>query len=177
MRPEELEKLRYPIGKFARPAELSPAVINSWIDQLEEYPEKLSSLVQSLGEDQLEMPYRPGGWTIRQVVHHVADSHHNSYIRFKWALTEDEPVIKPYDEKGWATLIDTMNGPIEMSLDHLKTTHKKLVYLLRRLTAAQLQRCFIHPDDNSKTSLAENIGRYAWHGAHHYQHIAGALEA
>ncbi|NND16108.1 MAG: putative metal-dependent hydrolase [Eudoraea sp.] len=173
---EELKKLRYPIGKFSKPELISPEQISEWIDELESFPEKLTLLVSPLSEQQLDTPYRPDGWTIRQVIHHVSDSHHNSYIRFKWTLTETDPVIKPYDEKGWADLHDTRNGPIHMSLEHLRIVHAKLVYLLRGLDTVDLDRTFIHPDDNSKISLKANIGHYVWHGNHHYAHIEEACK-
>lgn len=168
---KSLEKLRYPIGKFQRPEKISWDQIKDWIDALEVYPAKLQSLVQDLNDSQLDTVYRPEGWTIRQVIHHVADSHHNSYIRFKWALTEEQPLIKTYDEKEWASLHDSRRAPIALSLDHLKAVHAKLVYLLRGLDAAELKREFVHPEGWGNTSLAENIGRYAWHGNHHLMHI------
>ena len=172
-----LEKLRYPIGEFSCPEDISREQIDSWVRELELFPNKLSKLVAPLSDEQLETPYRPEGWTIRQVIHHVSDSHHHSYIRFKWALTEDEPVIKPYDEKGWAELHDTKSAPIQMSLEHLRIVHFKLVYLLRGLKSDELNRTFIHPDDNSRNSLKENIGRYVWHGNHHYAHIEAACKS
>ena len=176
MEKQELEKLKYPIGKFQTPTEISDARISQWIDTLEHLPKKLGRLVENLDETQLETPYRPGGWTVRQTIHHVADSHHNSYIRFKWALTEDKPVIKPYDEKAWSDLFDTKSAPIALSLNHLSAVHEKLVYLLRGLSREHLRRTFIHPEGNEETSLEENIGRYAWHGSHHYAHIENLLK-
>ena len=167
----ELEELRYPIGKYVIPDPITEEHIRQWIAVLEQLPGKLEQLVTPLSEEQLETPYRPGGWTVRQVVHHVADSHHHSYIRFKWALTEDNPVIKAYFEKEWANLFDTRSAPISLSLAHLKAVHAKLVYLLKGLTPDQIQRTFTHPEGNSVTTLAENIGRYAWHGSHHFAHI------
>lgn len=174
---KNLEALRYPIGKFNAPARITAADLKNWIAVLEALPSRLQELVQKLEDHQLDTPYRPGGWTIRQVVHHLADSHHNSYIRFKWGLTEDNPTIKPYLEKEWAQLFDTKTAPIALSLDHLKAVHAKLVYLLKGLSAAQLQRTFTHPEGQVKTSLAENIGRYAWHSNHHYAHIQNLLAA
>ena len=132
--------------------------------------------MQDLTEEQLETVYRPEGWTVRQVVHHISDSHHNSYLRFKWALTENTPQIKVYDEKNWAELNDSRFAPISMSLRHLEVVHAKLVYLLRSLDHRELQKGFIHPDGNVFTSLDENIGRYVWHGNHHYAHIANLLK-
>ena len=171
MEKETLEKLRYPIGKYEIPDPITDKHLEEWISILENLPQRLSTLVEPLSEAQLETPYRPGGWTVRQVIHHVSDSHHHSYIRFKWALTEDNPTIKPYLQSGWAELFDSRTAPIQMSLDHLKVVHHKLVYLLRGLSREQLQRKFTHPEDNSETSLLENIGRYVWHGNHHFAHI------
>lgn len=171
-----LEHLRYPIGKYEIPHPITTEHIAEWISILEHLPQRLESMVTPLTEQQLETPYRPDGWTVRQVVHHVSDSHHHSYIRFKWALTEDNPVIKPYMEKEWANLFDTRTAPIQMSLDHLKAVHFKLVYLLKGLSGEQLQRKFTHPDGNEETTLAENIGRYAWHGNHHFAHIENLIK-
>ena len=168
---QSLEALRYPIGKFKFSGPISSEQLGVWIDQLERYPKELEELVTTLSESQLDTPYRPEGWTVRQLVHHISDSHHNSYTRFKWALTEDEPVIKPYDEKGWAQLHDSKTAPIKMSLDHLRIVHAKLVFLLRGLEAEKLERKFIHPDGDAVVSLAQTIGHYAWHGEHHYTHI------
>ncbi len=170
-----LETLRYPIGKFQRPEIITPEQIQDWIKQLEELPGRIQTLCSKLTEEQLGTPYRPEGWTVRQLVHHIADSHHNSYIRFKWALTEESPVIKPYFEKEWANLFDSRSAPIQLSLDHLKAVHAKLVYLLKGLSPIDLKRTFLHPDDKESTSLEENIGRYAWHGSHHYAHIEQLL--
>ncbi len=171
-----MEALQYPIGKFVRPSQIDGAQIREWILALETLPERLQKLVQPLDGEKLSTPYRPGGWTVHQLVHHIADSHHNSYTRFKWALTEDRPVIKAYDEKAWANLFDSRNAPIQMSLDHLKAVHHKLVYLLKGLSPSDLKRTFIHPDSQMETSLEENVGRYAWHGNHHLAHIKGLLE-
>ena len=166
-----LEQLRYPIGKYNIPDPITDAHLQQWITVLEELPDTLSALVHPLSEAQLETPYRPGGWTVRQLVHHISDSHHHSYIRFKWALTEDNPVIKAYYEKEWSKLFDAKTAPIALSLAHLQAVHAKLVYLLRGLSKAQLQRSFTHPEGGVITSLAENVGRYAWHGSHHLAHI------
>lgn len=175
MEKNEIEKLRYPIGKFNRPDSISETLISEWIEILDRYPARLRQLVKGLSEEQLNTPYRPGGWTVRQLVHHISDSHHNSYIRFKWALTEDTPVIKVYDEKKWAELHDARSGPISISLDHLAAVHAKLVYLLRGLNREDLDKAFVHPEGHVETSLEENIGRYVWHGNHHYAHIANLI--
>ena len=170
-----LEELKYPIGKTELPDAIDQNDIRIWIKTLAEFPNRLETLVKGLNEDQLDTPYRDGGWTIRQVVHHLVDSHTNSYIRFKWTLTEDEPVIKAYYEDRWAELTDSRNAPIEMSLRALDALHQKWVYLLKHLDGSQLKRCFIHPESNKKVSLEQNIGIYAWHSEHHYAHIANLL--
>ena len=175
MEASESDSLRYPIGKFQKPNSITQEHIWDWIRQLDELPDRFKEITARLSEQQLETPYRPGGWTVRQLIHHVADSHHNSYIRFKWALTEDTPVIKPYFEKEWANLFDSRSAPIELSLNHLKAVHAKLVYLLKGLSHADLKRTFQHPDDEDTTTLEENIGRYAWHGNHHFTHIERLL--
>ncbi|MEK6154782.1 YfiT family bacillithiol transferase [Flavobacteriaceae bacterium 3-367] len=173
---ETQEQLRYPIGKFEAPGSITETHIGEWISALEALPKRLEALVKGLSEEQLDTPYRPEGWTVRQVIHHTADSHHHSYIRFKWALTEDKPVIKPYDQNGWSSLFDARTAPIQMSLDHLKAVHAKLVYLLKGLSPLDLEREFVHPEGGVTTSLKENIGRYAWHGNHHFAHIENLLK-
>jgi len=176
MTTEELEQLRYPIGKFDCPKQISQEHIDHWISVLEHFPNRLENLVRDLSDAQLGTPYRPEGWTVRQVVHHVSDSHHHSYIRFKWALTEDKPVIKYYYEQLWAELEDAKTAPIQMSLNHLKAVHYKLVYLLKSLSDEQLNRSFIHPEHNNEVLLKQNIGIYAWHSNHHYSHIENLLK-
>lgn len=176
MNSADQEKLKYPIGKYEIPTKITDEQLTEWIQILEDLPHKFEALVANLNDEQLDTPYRPGGWTVRQVVHHVSDSHHHSYIRFKWALTENNPIIKPYFEKEWANLFDTQTAPIEMSLKHLKAMHFKLVYLLKGLSEEQLNRTFTHPDGNEVTTLKENVGRYAWHGSHHFAHIKNLLD-
>ena len=146
------------------------------IDILEKFPLKLEGLVKHLSDKQLDTQYRPNGWTIRQVVHHLSDSHHHSYTRFKWALTEEKPIIKAYYEELWADLSDSKTAPITMSLNHLKAIHFKLVYLLKSLSEEELTRTFIHPETNKEVVLKENIGIYAWHCNHHYAHIENVLK-
>tara|TARA_R110002050_G_scaffold74772_5_gene160188 strand:+ start:5481 stop:6029 length:549 start_codon:yes stop_codon:yes gene_type:complete len=176
MTEQELQKLKYPIGQFDCPKSISKEHISSWVSILEHFPSKLENLVKDLTNEQLDMHYRPGGWTIRQVVHHLSDSHHHSYTRFKWALTEDKPIIKAYYEERWAELIDSKTAPIEMSLLHLRVIHTKLVYLLKTLNEDDLNKCFIHPETNSEVLLSFNIGNYAWHSNHHYAHIENLLK-
>ena len=169
------DPLRYPIGQFSCPEIISDTIQQEWVDTLEKFPVRLEKLVTNLTKEQLDTPYRDGGWTIRQVVHHCADSHHNSYIRFKWALTEDNPVIKAYDEKLWAELFDTKTAPITLSLDHLRAVHGKLVYLLKGLSDEDVNKTFVHPENRKTVVLKENIGIYAWHCNHHYAHIEHLL--
>lgn len=166
-----LEFLQYPIGKPNIPNPITPKDIYNWIQIIEEFPQKLFVLTQNLSEEQLDTRYRENGWTIRQVIHHLYDSHHNSYTRFKWTLTENNPVIKAYFEEKWAELPDGKNAPILLSLNALTTLHAKWTYLLKGLSSEQLKKTFIHPDGNEKVSLAENIGIYAWHCNHHFAHI------
>lgn len=150
--------------------------LNKWISVLQDFPTKLKNLTGSLNNEQIDTAYREGGWTVRQVVHHLADSHMNSYIRFKWALTEQEPVIKAYFEKRWAELPDSFNAPIELSVNALKGLHTKWVYLLKSLSEDDLNRSFVHPETKQKISIKENIGIYAWHSEHHYAHIENLME-
>ena len=168
---EELENLRYPIGHFKCPTEISKNDITGWIDVLDKLPENLTNLVQDFSNEQLETPYRDGGWTVRQVIHHLADSHHHSYTRFKWALTENSPLIKAYEEKNWSELLDAKNAPINLSLMYLKALHAKLVYMLNSISNEDFKKTYIHPDGNVNVSVAENLGKYAWHSNHHFAHI------
>ncbi len=173
---QELEQLKYPIGQFECPNNISSQHIESWISILEHFPNRLENLVKDLTDIQLDTTYRPGGWSIRQVVHHLSDSHHHSYTRFKWALTEDKPIIKAYYEDRWAELIDSKVAPIKMSLNHLKAIHFKLVYILKKLSQEDLQKCFVHPETNNEVKLNFNVGNYAWHSNHHYTHIENLLK-
>ena len=173
---QDLEKLKYPIGKFDCPKNVTTDILQSWISILEHFPQRLENLVSHLSEKQLDSAYRPDGWTVRQVVHHLADSHHHSYIRFKWALTENNPTIKYYHEALWAELVDAIQAPIDLSLNHLKAVHAKLVYLLKGLTDDELNKTFIHPEHNEEVVLRNNVGIYAWHSNHHYAHIENLLK-
>ena len=170
--------LQYPIGQFECPENITSNDVQKWIADIEELPAKLIDLVTGFTEEQLATPYREGGWTARQVIHHIHDSHHNGYIRFKWAMTEDTPTIKAYFENLWAELFDTKTAPIHLSLDLIKALHAKWVYFLKGLTEEDLKKAFIHPEGNVTISLAEDIGIYAWHGNHHLAHlkiVAGVL--
>ena len=171
MKEQELEKLRFPIGPFEKPADLNPEILASYIQDIESFPERLRMEVEGLSEEQLNTPYRPQGWTIRQVVHHCGDSHMNSLTRFKLALTEDSPTIRPYFEDRWAELADSRTMPIGPSLQFLAGLHARWVVLLKSLTGKDLQRKFIHPEHGREFRLDETIGMYAWHCNHHFAHI------
>ena len=162
--------LRYPIGPFVLPANVTKADRDGYIAVLEAAPDKLRAAVSGLDKMQLDTPYRDGGWTVRQVVHHLPDSHLNSYMRFKWALTEDKPTIKTYFEERWAELPDTRETPVAVSLDLLAALHKRWVILLRAMTEADFTRTFVHPENGART-LAESLALYAWHGKHHTAQI------
>lgn len=161
--------MKYPIGKFQFAGEITNSETKNWINEIEELPRLLRDAVKDLDYIQLDTPYRPEGWTVRQVIHHLADSHMNAYIRFKLALTEEEPVIKPYDEAKWAELPD-YKLPIDISLSMLEALHKRWTNLLRSLSPSDMKKTFIHPDSGG-VSVGENIGIYAWHGRHHLAHI------
>ena len=167
--------LRYPIGKFERPENLTDAQRRDLISAIAEAPARLASAVANLTPAQLDTPYRPGGWTLRQVVHHVPDSHLNANVRFKLALTEDQPTIKPYDEARWAELGDMKTTPVETSLALLENLHKRWVVLLSSLTPVEWERKFKHPD-LGPMSLNQNLALYAWHGRHHVAHITSMRE-
>ena len=175
MTSEELEQLKYPIGKFECPKLITKFHIDEWLSVLETFPKTLEALVLPLTESQLDTQYRPEGWTVRQVIHHLSDSHHNSYTRFKWAMTENNPIIKAYDEQAWANQLD-YKAPISDSLLHLKAIHNKLVRFVSALSSSDLKRTFIHPDGNEIVSLEENLGIYAWHSLHHSEHIKLAIK-
>lgn len=162
--------LSYPIGKFSAPKSYSPQIISEYIQQIESLPQRLNIVVEGLTDQQLDTPYRPEGWTVRQVVHHLADSHMNAFIRIKLALTEDTPTIKAYEEQLWAELPDTKNVPIQYSLAILKGLHNRWTALLKSLTPEQLKRTFLHPVSGIN-HLEKAIGLYAWHGNHHLAHI------
>lgn len=171
-----MEDLRYPVGKFEMPKEVTTEDRERFIREIAEAPALLRRAVAGLTPVQLDTPYRPDGWTVRQVVHHVPDSHLNSYVRFKLALTEDEPVIKPYFEDRWANLADSQQTPIEVSLSLLESLHERWVTLLRSLSEEELNRVFRHPEIGP-VRLEQNIALYAWHGRHHIAHITNLRKA
>lgn len=164
---------RYPIGQFIIPESIGDQQLNDWLNEIESLPRRLNQTVRDLTEQQLASTYRTNGWTVRQIVHHLADSHMNSYLRMKLAVTEDQPTIKTYDEKEWAKQAD-YNLDIDVSLNLLAALHLRWVHFLKNLEGHELQRGFIYPD-GSQLKLEEAIGVYAWHGAHHLAHIENAL--
>jgi uncharacterized damage-inducible protein DinB len=161
---------RYPIGRFDRKINVTKEMRNDFIKTIEELPTQLRKEVESLSQQQLDTPYREGSWTIRQVVHHIPDSHLNAYVRFKLALTEDNPKIKPYEEHLWAELRDVFETPIELSLTLLDALHKKWIILLNSLTDEQFQRTMQYPDWGNIT-IDKTLALYAWHSKHHLAHI------
>jgi uncharacterized damage-inducible protein DinB len=167
--------LQYPIGKFQWNGSITDEQRRTLIDAIEQTPAALRAAVHGMSPDQLDTPYRPGGWTVRQVVHHLPDSHLNSYVRFKLALTETDPVIKPYDEALWAELPDSRSTPVEVSLTLLESLHQRWVVLLRSLSAQDGARSFRHPERGAM-SLDQTIALYAWHGRHHAAHITTLRE-
>jgi len=167
--------LRFPIGKFHYEGPFTNPQKEEALNHIAETPLKLRAAVSGLSEAQFDTPYRTEGWTVRQVVHHVPDSHMNAYIRFKLALTEDEPTIKPYEQQLWADLADTKSTPVEVSLTLLDALHDRWVRLLRSLTATDWKRTFRHPEMGPMT-LEKTLGLYAWHGRHHVAHITSLRE-
>jgi uncharacterized damage-inducible protein DinB len=166
-----MEDLRYPVGKFSFPQQAtSGEERREWIRQIAQTPANMRAAVAGLNAEQLATPYRPGGWTVAQVVHHVPDSHLNSYVRFKLGLTEENPTIKPYDEAVWAALPDAIDTPIEVSLQLLEALHGRWVRFLESLSDAEYTRSFVHPELGT-VRLEQNLALYAWHGRHHVGHI------
>ena len=169
-----LEDLRFPIGRFEIPAD-PIAEFDAFVDAIERTPAEMRRAVAGLDDTQLDTPYRPEGWTLRQVVHHVADSHVNAYTRCKLGVTESNPAIKLYDEKLWAELDDGRSAPIEVSLALLEALHVRWVRFLRSLDEGDLRRTFVHPDYGEIT-VGMTLAMYAWHGRHHVAHITGLRE-
>jgi len=166
-----LEELKFPIGKFKKPNDITTDTLAGYITDISIFPRQLRDEVENLSSDQLDTAYRTDGWTIRQVVHHCADSHMNSLIRFKLALTEEKPVIKPYYEDRWAELFDSKSMSTESSLKMLEGVHERWTALLKGMTKDQLSRSYIHPEHGRELRLDESAGLYAWHGRHHLAHI------
>ncbi|MDB5007703.1 MAG: metal-dependent hydrolase [Mucilaginibacter sp.] len=169
------EQMKYPTGKFKAPVSYTTEDLRGWIATIKEFPGRLRQAIISLNEKQLDTPYRTGGWTIRQVVHHVADSHMNSLMRFKWALTEENPTIKPYEEADWALLAD-YRLPVESSLKILEGIHLHWVTLLESFTEDEWNRAFLHPASGDTMELKKALALYAWHCKHHLAHVTETIK-
>jgi uncharacterized damage-inducible protein DinB len=167
----EFEDLRFPVGHFKPPASNLADARAARIQTLRLLPQRLAAAVADLDDSQLDTPYREGGWTVRQVVHHVADSHANAYVRCKLALTEDWPTIKPYDEAAWAELCDARSMPVSVSLDWLTALHGRWVALLESLGEEDFQKGYLHPESGARQNLAMVLALYDWHSRHHTAHI------
>lgn len=165
-----MDDLRFPVGKFQMPETLTPELRRTWIDDIAAAPALVRAAVHGLSEERIDTPYRPGGWTIRQVVHHLPDSHMNAYVRFKLALTEEEPLIKPYMEARWAELKEARSAPLEISLSLLDALHRRWALMLESLSTADFNLTFKHPE-LGLVRLEKSLGIYAWHGRHHTAHI------
>jgi uncharacterized damage-inducible protein DinB len=162
--------LRYPVGRFESREKLTPEERKKMIEEIAATPQRLRDAVRGLDERQLDTPYREGGWTVRQVIHHIPDSHLNAYIRFKLALTEDSPTIKPYDEASWAMLPDVQRTPVETSLTLLESLHARWNTLLEAMAPQEFERPLTHPDHGRRT-VDWLVAMYSWHGRHHVGHI------
>lgn len=171
-----LEQKKYPIGNFKKPLEFDQKIKESYISTIQEFPSKIKSEVENLTDAQLDTPYREDGWTIRQVVHHCADSHMNSLIRFKLALTEENPTIKPYEESDWAELADCRNFEIVPSLKILEGVHQRWTALLKSLTEQDFEKTLYHPGMQKTLSLKTNLALYDWHCRHHLAHITELIK-
>ena len=169
------EDLKYPIGKYeAQP--FSDKRLQQWLIDIQNLPQHLENAIINLDAAQLDTVYREGGWMVKQVVHHVADSHMNAYMRFKLGLTESNPTIKPYDEVLWAALKDSLELPVNISLTLLHALHSRWYYLLKNLSQADLQKTVFHPEQKKEITLWHLLGMYAWHGRHHVAHIVTLRE-
>ena len=174
MKNDPLYNLKYPIGEFTKPNDITSDSIREWVLDLQSFPEKLKEHVCGLTDKELNYKYRPDGWTIKQVIHHCADSHMNSIMRFKLALTEEAPIIKPYFEDRWAKLNDYETS-VEASVNILSGIHQKFGVIFNNLSEKELKRTFTHPEHGREFSIEETIGTYAWHSNHHLAHIEQAL--
>lgn len=168
---DNLAHLKYPIGLVHIPANITENDINKWIEVIEGFPNQIKHAVEGLPEIALEKQYRPNSWTIRQLIHHCADSHMNSYIRFKLALTESIPTVKPYDENLWAEMSDTKDCPISLSIKLLEGVHGRWAMLLKNMKASDFEKSFYHPESKEHISLKISLAKYAWHCQHHLAHI------
>jgi hypothetical protein len=173
---DDLEALRYPIGVHRTVETFDRERVERGISSIAALPGRVRARLAGLGEAELEKRYRPGGWTVRQLIYHLADSHTHIYVRFKWTLTEDTPTIKAYDEARWAELPD-VRGPVEIPLAGLESIHARWVALMRAMSDSDFQKAFIHPETGSAMTLFDRVASYDWHGRHHLAHIESALRA
>lgn len=173
---KDLDKLKYPIGKFRAEGPVDQAILDKAIADIASLPEKFSKSIRHLTKQQIDTPYRPAGWTVQVLVHHVVDSHLNAYIRMKMALTEDNPTIMPYEEGEWAKLEDSSTTDVAVSLDMLGLLHHRWVKLIQSLDDHQLKRKYYHPGDKEWVNLRTMICMYAWHGNHHMAHVTSLVE-
>lgn len=171
MTEQEMEQLKYPIGRYQKPEAFDESQLPEWLAMLEMLPHWLDACIENLDAAQLDTPYRPGGWNIKQVIHHVADSHMNAYIRVRLALTEDNPTITPYKENAWAMLPDVDDVPVNVSVTLLHGLHRRLVSLLRQLQPEDWHRTYYHPQYNRLFPIWEVVALYVWHSQHHTAHI------
>lgn len=174
MQDGEIERRRFPAGRYVEPDDFDRAAVAQSIEVIAGLPERVWALAARISGRELENRYRPGGWSARQVIHHMADSHVNAYIRFKWALTEDRPLIKAYNEERWAALEDS-RGSVEPALGLLAGLHARWTALLRVMDEAQFRRSFLHPETGKEWRLFESLALYDWHGRHHLAHVEMAL--
>lgn len=170
-----LDQLKYPIGQFIMPEVFDKHQADIWIAEIEALPVQIKHSTANLSEKELNQTYRPGGWTLRQVIHHLPDSHMNAYIRFKQAVTEDVPVIRPYYEEHWAETEEAKNCDIKLSIDLLTGLHQRWVAFLKTLELEDYQRKYVHPAQGIELTLANMLGMYAWHGKHHLAHLTNTI--
>ncbi len=168
---ESIEILKYPIGRFEPVSVFAESPLEVWTDSIRTLPLLLERCIENLSKDQLDMPYRPGGWTVRQVVHHIADSHMNAYVRLKLALTGEQPTIAPYDENLWAELPDVFLVPVEVSVHLVRALHTRWSAVLQQMKAEDWLRTYYHPADQKQVALWQMTGMYSWHGRHHVEQI------
>ena len=171
-----MDDLRYPVGKYSFSGDVTPQQRKEWIGQIAAAPDRLRAAVAGLSDTQLETPYRDGGWTVRQVTHHLPDSHLNAYTRFRLALTEEHPTIRPYHEDLWAKLPDAKSAPVEISLALLDAVHRRWLVLLEAMSDSDFGRTYHHPEHGKTFTLDWTVGMYAWHGRHHVTHITSLRE-
>ena len=172
----DLEKLKYPIGQFIMPDIFDENQAQIWISEIEALPAQIKKTTENLSEDELKQVYRPDGWTLKQVIHHIPDSHMNAYIRIKQAITEDIPVVRPYYEERWAETEEAKNGDIKMSVMLLESLHQRWVVFLKTIKFEDYQRKYIHPSVDKELTLANMLGMYAWHGKHHLMQITNTIK-